>query len=127
MAKTNFQSADDYISTFPANVQDKLRAVRAAIREGAPDAEEGISYQMPAFRLNGRWLIYFAAFARHYSLYCPQPAGLLDAFGDELSQYGVSKSTIKFPLQEPVPVDLIRRMATHRAAEFSQAPTRSSR
>ena len=127
MAKTNYQSADEYFSAFSADVQEKLRSVRAAIREGAPDAEERISYQMPAYRLNGRWLIYFGGFARHYSLYCPQPDRLLEAFGDELSQYSVSKSTIKFPLKEPVPVDLIRRMAAHRAAESSEAPPLASR
>lgn len=113
------KSVDEYIAGFPPDVQDTLRAVRAAIREAAPEAEEVISYQMPAYRLNG-WMIYFAGFAKHFSLFCPYSDAILAAFANELRPYKISKSkaTIQFPLDRPAPMDLIRRMAEFRAAEF---------
>jgi uncharacterized protein YdhG (YjbR/CyaY superfamily) len=127
MAKTSFTSVDEYIASFPPAVQEVLRAVRLAISEGAPKADERISYQMPAYWLNG-WLIYFSGFKDHYSLFCPRPDALLRDFGDALSLYDVSKSTIKLPLHEPVPVDLIRDMARHRADEYGKrAPARRGR
>ena len=116
MSKASFETVDEYIATFPEDVRNVLETVRRAIREGAPDAEETISYQMAAYRLNG-WLIYFAGFKKHYSLFCPGPDALLEAFREELAVYEVSKSTIKFPLDRPVPEELIRNMARHRAQE----------
>lgn len=119
MAKTNFQSVDEYIATHPAPVQAILRNVRAAVRKAMPAAEEGISYQIPAYRLGGRAVLYFAAWKRHYSLY---PAGdrLVAAFAEELAPYEVSKGTIRFPLTEAVPMRLIERIARFRADEAAK-------
>ena len=117
MAKTDFKTVDQYLATFPDSAQEVLRTVRLAIREAVPDAEEVISYQVPAYKFHG-WLLYFAGFREHYSLFCPQPDSLLETFKAELSRYGVSRSTIKFPLDQPVPVELIRNMAKHRAEEY---------
>ena len=117
MAKTDFKTVDEYLSTFPDRAREALETVRRTIREAVPEAEEMVSYQMAAYRFHGL-LIYFAGFTNHYSLFCPQPALLLEAFKEELSPYEVSKSTIKFPLDQPVPVELIGNMAKHRAEEF---------
>lgn len=116
MAKTDFRSVDEYIASRPAVVQAALQRVRGAIRKAMPDAEEVISYQMPAYRLGGGVAIYFAGWKEHYSLY-PTTAPLLAAFPDELARYEVSKGTIRFPLDEPVPVKLIERIARFRAQE----------
>lgn len=117
MATSGFNNVDEYIATFPDAMQDVLRTVRRVIREAIPDAEEVIGYQMPAYR-RGRTFLYFGGFKRHYSLFCPDAQTLAEAFKEELSGYEVSKGTIKFPLDQPVPVKLIRRIAKHRAAEY---------
>lgn len=116
MAKTDFKSVDEYIATFPENVQEVLQQVRRAIRDAVPEGEEVISYQIPAIRFHG-WVFYFSAYARHFSLSCPPPFTVFDAFREELSEYKISKSTIQFPYDRPVPVDLIRRMSEFRARE----------
>lgn len=116
MASTGFKTVDEYLATFPDSTQQELREVRRAIREAVPEAEETISYQIPAYRFHG-WLIYFAGFKKHYSLFCPRSEALLEAFKDELSAYQIHKSTIKFPLVRAVPVELISSMAKHLAAE----------
>lgn len=115
MAKTDYQSVDEYIDTFPVDVQAVLRKLRATIRKAVPAAEERIGYQIPAYHLDGR-LLYFAAWQRHYSVY-PATEALVAAFAEELSVYEVAKGTIKFPYDRPVPVRLIAAMAKHRAAE----------
>ena len=115
MAKTDYQSVDEYIDTFSGDVQAVLRKLRATIRKAVPAAEERISYQIPAYHLDGR-LLYFAAWQRHYSVY-PATEALVAAFAEELSVYEVAKGTIKFPYDRPVPVRLIAAMAKHRAAE----------
>jgi len=94
--------------------------VRLAIRAGMGDAEEVISYQIPAYRLNGH-RFYFAGYKKHYSVYCDEMGALLDAFGDELAGCELSKGTIKFPLTEPVPSELITRMARHQAERYRAA------
>ena len=96
-------------STLPLNPNRFRRysgACGSAIRKALPEAEEVISYQMPAYKLGSGRILYFAGWKRHYSLY-PAGAGLVEAFQDELARYEVSKSTIRFPLSEPVPVKLI--------------------
>ncbi len=113
MAKTNFQTIDEYIGTFPKNVQGILGNFRQVIQEAAPDARETISYQLPAFRLSGM-LVYFAAWKNHIALY---PAGGMKAFAKELSRYEVSKGTIKFPMDKPMPLQLIRRIVKYRVKE----------
>ena len=121
MAKANFQTSDEYIATFPADVQAVLRTVQQAIRKAVPDADEVISYQIPAFRLEGAWVFYYSAYAKHFSLSCPPPFSAQQVFKDELARYKQSKSAIQFPLDEPVPTKLIAAMAKHRAKEILDA------
>ena len=109
-----FQSIDEYIATFPAGIQAILEELRAAIRAAAPDAEERISYQMPAFALHGN-LVYFAA-AKHHIGFYPTSSGIA-AFQQELSAYEGSKGAVRFPIGQPLPLDLIRRMVEFRVAE----------
>lgn len=98
---------DDYIASFPADVQKKLQQVRATIRQAAPDAQETISYQMPAFAQQGN-VIYFAGYQHHIGLY-PAPRGI-EQFKQELAAYAGGKGTIKLPHDRPLPLDLIRRI-----------------
>lgn len=116
MTKTDFKTVDEYIGTFSESVQEILGTVRRTIRDAVPDAEEAISYQIPAFKFHG-WVFYFSAYKKHYSLSCPPPFTVFDAFKEELAPYEVSKSAIKFPFDKPVPVELIRKMAQFRAEE----------
>src|SRR5688572_6106604 len=99
MAKTDFKSVDEYIATFPEDIQRTLRTVRQTIREAVPDAEELISYQIPAYKLQG-WVAYFSGYKNHYSLSCPPPSTVFDAFKAELAPYKTSKSAIQFPLDQ---------------------------
>jgi len=110
----NYNSIDEYIALFPPEVQEKLQEVRATIHEAAPEAQEKISYQMPAFTLNGN-LVYFAAFKNHIGFY-PIPSGI-EAFKEELSKYPQGKGSVQFPLDQPLPLDLIRRIVLYRAEE----------
>ena len=116
MSKTTFQTVEQYIAAQPEGTQVVLEQVRSAIRKALPNADEVISYKIPAYRLQGGIVLYFAGWKRHYSLY---PAGrrLMTAFKDELSSYKVSKGTIRFPLSEPVPAKLIERIAKFRVKE----------
>ncbi len=116
MAKAGFKSVDEYIASQPQTVQGTLGRVRSTIRKALPKAEEVISYQIPAYRLDRRVVIYFAGWKEHYSLY---PAGdrLVAAFQDELAPYKISKGTIRFPLSQRVPTGLIGRIAKYRAKE----------
>ena len=108
MAKTNFQSVDEYIAACPEETHERLQAIRAAVKKIAPEAQEKISYQIAAFELNGRNLIHFAGWKKHISLY-PIPAGD-EAFESEVSQYTDGKGTVKFPLDEPMPMKLVRKI-----------------
>ena len=116
MGNANFTSVDEYISTQPQTAQALLQLVRNTLRKALPGAEEVISYKIPAYRLHGEIVLYFAGWKQHYSLY---PAGdrLVAAFKDQLASYEVSRGTIRFPLSEPVPVKLIERIAKFRAKE----------
>ena len=116
MAKTDFKSIDEYIATFPPDVQDTLQRVRTTIRKAVPKAEEAISYQIPTFKLQGSYVVYFAGWKQHYSLY-PASSQLVAAFKDELAPYEVNKGTIRFPLSETVPVKLIGGIARFLAKE----------
>lgn len=115
MTKTNFQSIDEYIATFPEETQNVLEKIRAAIKAAAPDAKEKISYQIPAFELNGRNLIYFAGWKKHVSVY-PVPPGD-EAFEQEIAQYIAGKGTLKFPLDKPLPMKLISKIVKYSVAE----------
>jgi uncharacterized protein YdhG (YjbR/CyaY superfamily) len=120
VAKTDFTSVTEYIAAHPPAVQDTLNRVRSAIRKAVPRADESISYQIPAYKLNGRPVIYFAGWKRHYSLY-PATKRLVAAFKDELAPYEVNdKGTIRFPHSEPVPVKLIEAIAKFRAKEVAE-------
>ena len=112
--KKRFETIDEYIATFPRNVQDILEELRQTIRNSAPDAKEAISYQIPTFRLNGN-LVHFAAFKNHIGFYPTSSA--IAHFKKELSGYEASKGTIRFPINEPIPFDLIRKIVKYRVKE----------
>jgi uncharacterized protein YdhG (YjbR/CyaY superfamily) len=118
--KKKFENVDDYINSFPSDVQKILRTVQKTIRKALPDAEEMISYQMPAFKSHGVWIFYYSAYATHYSLSCPPPFTVFKKFKDELSGFEVSTSSIKFPFKKPVPEKLIAEMAKFRNASKTQ-------
>lgn len=108
-------SIDAYIQGFPKQTQDRLRQVRLVIAQAAPDAEEAIRYQMPTFRLAGKNLVHFAGFAHHIGFY-PTPSGIT-AFKKELSSYKQGKGSVQFPLDEPLPYDLIKKIVKYRVKE----------
>src|SRR5262245_55145248 len=118
MAK-NFDSVDEYIAAHPEGSRGTLQRVRRTIRKALPEAEEGISYQIPAYRLHGSAVLYFAGWREHFSLY-PASAALVAAFENELEPYVVSKGTIRFPLSRSVPVRLIGKIALFRAREAAE-------
>jgi len=109
-----FETIDEYIASFPRNVQSVLEKLRQAIRDSAPEAEEAISYRIPTFKSNGN-LVHFAAFKDHIGFY-PTPSAI-EAFKEELSDYEVSKGTVRFPMNKPIPFDLVRRMVSYRVKE----------
>jgi uncharacterized protein YdhG (YjbR/CyaY superfamily) len=119
LAKTDFKSVDEYIATHPDDLQAILQRVRRAIRKALPRAEEVISYQIPTYKLHGGYVIYFAGWKHHYSVY-PATDRLVAAFKDELAPYEVRKGTIRFPLSQPVPVKLIERVAKFLAKEVAE-------
>ena len=105
--RTQFTNIDEYIASFPPEVQKILQELRAVIRSVAPDAGEKISYAVPTFTLHGN-LVHFGGFTNHISLFPGSAAG--EYFKDELVGYITSKGTIQFPLNKPMPYDLIRRI-----------------
>lgn len=112
--KKRFEKIDEYIATFPRNVQDILEELRQTIQNSAPDAKEAISYQIPTFKLNGN-LVHFAAFKNHIGFYPASSA--ISKFKKELSHYEVSKGTVRFPINEPIPFDLIGKIVKYRVKE----------
>ena len=113
-SRPHFTSFDEYIATFPLEVQKKLKALRRAIHLAAPDATEKISYQMPTFYLKGN-LVHFAAFKEHIGFY-PVPTGI-EKFKKELSVYKQGKGSVQFPLDQPMPYDLITKIVKFRVKE----------
>lgn len=109
-----FKTIDEYIAACPKNVQTILEELRQAIREAAPEAEEAISYQIPAFKLRGN-LVFFAAFKNHIGFY-PTSSGI-EAFREKLLDYEVSKGTIRFPINEAIPFDLVKEIVRFRVKE----------
>jgi len=107
-------TVEEYITQFPEDIQQILRKIRAVIREAAPDAEERIGYGMPGLYQNGG-LVWFGAFKKHIGLY-PTPSGIT-GFADELSVYKVAKGSANFPLDKPIPYDLIAKIVKARVAE----------
>lgn len=118
MARTDFKSVDEYIASQPQAVRALLARVRRIIRKALPGAAEVISYQIPAYKMPGGTVLYFAGWKQHYSLY-PVSDRLVAAFKDDLAPYKITKGTIRFPLSEPVPVKLIDRIAKFRAKEVA--------
>lgn len=112
--KTTYQSIDEYILQFSPNIQEILKMLRKVIKEAAPDAEEKISWGMPAFTLNGS-LVYFAAHKNHIGFY-PAPSGI-EAFKQELSEYKAAKGSVQFPITKPLPYELISKIVRYRVAE----------
>lgn len=112
--KQEYKSINDYISSFPEHIQEKLTELREAIREEAPEAQEKISYQMPTFYLNGN-LVHFAAYSKHIGFY-PTPSGI-EAFKSELSKYKSAKGSVQFPMEEPLPIELIKKIVKYRVEE----------
>ena len=112
--KITYKSIDEYILQFPPEVQEILKTLRKVIKESAPDAEEKISYQMPTFVLHGN-LVHFAAFKNHIGFY-PTPSGI-DAFKHELSEYKGAKGSVQFPIEKPLPYELISEIVKFRVAE----------
>ena len=105
---------DDYIAAFPEDVRDILQKVRSTIRKVAPDAQEKINYGIPTFTLNGN-LVHFAGFKSHIGFY-PTPSGI-EKFKKELSKYEGAKGSVKFPLDQPIPFDLIKKITEFRVKE----------
>jgi uncharacterized protein YdhG (YjbR/CyaY superfamily) len=119
MAKTGVKSVDEYIASQPEAARGVLKRVRSTIRKAVPGAEEAISYKIPAYKLHGGPVLYFAGWKQHYSLY-PATDRVVAAFQGDLAPYEVNKGTIRFPLSEPVPVKLIERIAKFRAKEVAE-------
>lgn len=115
MAKTNYKSIDEYIGTYPKDVQVILNKVRATINKAAPDAKEAISYQMPTFKLNGKNLVHFAAWKNHIGFYA-MPSGNV-TFKKELSKYQQEIGSVRFPLDDPLPLSLIQKIVKFRVKE----------
>ena len=105
---------DSYIAGFPEDVQLRLEKLRATIRKAAPEAEEAISYQMPTFKLHGN-LVHFAAYKNHIGFY-PAPSGI-EAFKKEFSIYKYAKGSVQFPLDQPIPLELVSKIVKFRVAE----------
>lgn len=118
-----FSSIDAYIASFPDHVQRQLQELRATIRAAAPEAEEVISYQMPTFRFHGN-LVHFAAYTGHIGFY-PAPSGIA-AFQERLSRYKGAKGSVQFPLDQPLPHDLIAEIVRFRVAENRAAAERKA-
>lgn len=108
------KNIDEYIAGFPGEVQEILEKLRKTIRDAAPDAEEVINYQIPTFKLNGN-LVHFAAYKKHIGFY-PTPSAI-EKFKDELSKYEGAKGSVKFPLDQPIPYDLIGKIVSFRVQE----------
>jgi uncharacterized protein YdhG (YjbR/CyaY superfamily) len=115
MERTKPKNIDEYISGFPAEVQETLNKVRATISKAAPDAQETISYAIPTFTLNDINLVHFAGFKNHIGFY-PAPTGSA-AFKAELSVYKTGKGSVQFPIDQPVPLDLITKIVKFRVQE----------
>jgi uncharacterized protein YdhG (YjbR/CyaY superfamily) len=118
------ESIDAYIAGFPPETQKTLKELRAIINSAAPGATECISYSMPTFDLNGRHLVHFAGHTKHIGLY-PIPSGI-EAFKEELAPYKQGKGSVQFPLAQPLPADLIRRIVEFRVGENMDRAGRKS-
>src|SRR5713226_2017219 len=114
MQPKKFKTIDEYIKAFPEDVQSILDKMRQTIRKAAPEAEEAISYQIPTFKLKGN-LVHFAAFKNHIGFY-PTSTGI-ESFKKELSSYEGAKGSVQFPLEKPIPYELVKRIVAFRRKE----------
>ena len=114
-SKKQLSTIDEYIETFQNDVQSILEKMRQTIKKAAPEAVEAISYQMPTFKLNGKNLVHFAAFKNHIGFY-PIPSGI-EAFKKELSLYKQGKGSVQFPIDKPIPYDLVEKIVKYRVKE----------
>jgi uncharacterized protein YdhG (YjbR/CyaY superfamily) len=113
-SKKEFTTVDEYIATFPKNEQAILQEMRQVVKEAAPEAEEVISYQMPAYKQNGI-VVYFAAFTNHIGFF-PTASGI-EAFKEKLTDFKISKGTIQFPIDKPIPMELVKEIVRFRVKE----------
>lgn len=113
-SKISYNTVDEYIAQFPTDVQEKLQMLRKIIKDAVPNVGEKISYQMPTFTFRGN-LVYFAAYKKHIGFY-PTSSGI-NAYKDELQQYKMGKGSVQFPIDEPLPFELIRKIVQFRVAE----------
>ena len=113
--KSEFKSVDEYIKTFPSDIQSLLENVRATIIRKAPQAIESIAYGMPAYKTNGKPLVYFAGYKNHIGFYATPKAH--SGFAEELSKYKQGKGSVQFPVNSPIPYELIERIVEYRVTE----------
>jgi uncharacterized protein YdhG (YjbR/CyaY superfamily) len=113
--RTEYKNVEEYLNQFPDYIREKLELVRATIKKAAPDAEEVISYGMPGYKLNKKPLVYFAGYNTHIGFYAT-PTGH-SKFAGELSQYRQGKGSVQFPLNQPLPLELISRITRFRMEE----------
>ena len=118
VSKRQLRTIDEYIAGFPEHVRDILEKLRRVIREAAPRAEEAMRYGIPTFRLNGN-LVHFAAFRHHIGFY-PTPSAI-EAFKEELSSYKQAKGSVQFPIDAPIPYDLVRKIVQYRVEESQES------
>jgi len=115
-------SIDEFINTYPKDIQDILRELRETIRKAAPEAQEKISYGIPTFTFNGN-LVHFSAYDKHIGFY--PGAGAIETFKSELKPYDTAKGTVRFPLDEPLPLALVRKITLYRVKQNSQKTHKS--
>jgi uncharacterized protein YdhG (YjbR/CyaY superfamily) len=116
MAKTDFKNVDEYLATLSGDDRDVVQTICNAIKGAVPEAEEVISYQLPAYKYHG-WIFYVSAATNHYAISCPPPFAAFEAFKSELAPYEISKSAVRFPKSAPVPLALIADMSRYQAEE----------
>ena len=121
-----YASVDDYMAGLPDGRRAAMEALRGAIRAAAPDATEAIAYNMPAFRLDGRFLVSYEAYKAHYSLF-PWSDAMVEELGDELRPHAVGRGTIRFSADQPIPLDLVARIVEFRHGEVSREIAMSAR
>jgi len=114
-----YEDGDDYMTGLPDDRRAAMEQLRSTIRAAAPDAIEAISYNMPSFRQDGRFLVSYEAFKAHYSLF-PWNDEMVEELGEELKPYAVGKGTIRFPADQPIPVDLVTRLIEIRNRQHAQ-------
>ena len=113
--RAQFKTVDEYLSALPKKARDILKALRQTIKQAAPEAEEMISYQMPAFKFH-KMLVYYAAHKVHIGFY-PASRTVREVFKDELATHATSKGTIRFPMDKPIPLSLVKKIVKHRVNE----------